>query len=318
MPQNILVHDPLRRRLDQYLSNINPEFSRTQIVRWIKTGNVLVNAKKVKASYRVEEGDKIYLSPPPIAASHLEAENIPLDILFEDKDLVVINKSSNMVVHPGAGHRSGTLTHALLAHCGQLSTIGGVERPGIVHRLDKGTSGVILVAKNDATHRALAAEFKEHEVKKIYWALVYGTLKNNKGKIQSLLARSPRHRKKFSTHATRGKVAITHYEVINEFNGISFLEIGLQTGRTHQIRVHFTESGHGLVGDPLYGNHDKRWKQIKNTTLKNQLAKLTHPLLHARSLEFTHPASLKRLVFEAPLPPDFQSVLDLCISNPDC
>lgn len=318
MPQNIFVHDPLDRRLDQYLSNIKPEFSRTQIVRWIKTGNVLVNAKKVKASYRVEEGDKIFIDPPPMVASHLEPENISLDILFEDHDLVVINKSSNMVVHPGAGHRSGTLTHALLAHCGQLSSIGGVERPGIVHRLDKGTSGVILVAKNDVTHRALAAQFKAHAVKKIYLALVYGKLKTGRGKIQSLLARSPRHRKKFSTHATRGKKAVTDYEVINEFTGLSLVEVALQTGRTHQIRVHFTEMGHGLVGDPLYGNHDKRWQQFKNATLKNQLGKLTHPLLHARCLEFTHPGSLKRLVFEAPLPEDFKNVLDLCISNPDC
>ena len=286
--------------------------SRSQIARWIDEGHVLVNGKKTKASYLVKPEDQIEVTPPKIQPSKLTAENIPLDILYEDKDLIVLNKPTSLVVHPGAGHSQGTLVHALLGHCKGLSTIGGVERPGIVHRLDKGTSGVMVVAKNDKTHQALSDQFKNHKVKKIYWALVYGKFKETEGTISNFLTRSPNHRKKFAVSGSRGKKAVTHYQVLKEERGFSLVELTLETGRTHQIRVHLTDAGHSIVGDPLYGGHSSRLRQLQVGELRKFLVNLDHTLLHAFKLKFFHPRLKKEMELQAGLPEDFSRMMKLC------
>lgn len=298
-------------RLDQHLSSQKMAPSRSQIARWIDEGHVLVNGKKVKASYLVKPEDQIQVTPPKIQPSALIAEEIPLDILYEDDVLLVLNKPASLVVHPGAGHATGTLVQALLAHCKGLSSIGGVERPGIVHRLDKGTSGVMVIAKNDLTHQALSEQFKNHQVTKIYWALVYGKFKKTTGTISTFLSRSPHHRKKFSVSESRGKKAVTHYRVLQEGGGLSWVELNLETGRTHQIRVHLTDAGHSVVGDPLYGGHSGREKQFRDILLRRFLKKLDHTLLHARQLRFFHPLLKKEMEFEAPLPEDFKKALKM-------
>ncbi len=287
-------------RLDHYLVSQKITSSRSQISRWIHQGNVLVNGRPSKPSYHLKEKDRVDINPPKVKSNILTPEAIPLKVLYEDDDLLVINKPSNLVVHPGAGHQQGTLVHALLAHCRGLSQIGGVERPGIVHRLDKGTSGAMVIAKNDATHIELSRQFTNHLVKKIYWVVVDGKMKNKKGTIQTLIARSPSHRKKFAVTKRGGKKAVTHYQVLKEGEGISLLEVSLETGRTHQIRVHLTNEGHGVVGDPLYGGHAKKCKNIQSD----------HPLLHSRIIGFTHPAKMKWMEYTAELPDDFKRIYD--------
>lgn len=312
MPNSrIEISQPTLLRLDQYLFSQGIAPSRAQVAQWIRKGFILINGKSPKPSIHLRMGDVITWNAPPIEKTSWVPESIPLDILFEDEDLLVINKPPNLVVHPGAGHRAGTLVHALLAHCDGLATIGGVERPGIVHRLDKGTSGVMVVAKNDASHGSLSSQFKQHEVHKIYWAMVYGVLRQKKGTISGKIARSPVHRKKFAVHATKGKQAITHYEMLQEGSGVSLVKIILETGRTHQIRVHLTHQGHSIVGDTLYGGHERKWKLIRNEELKKHLHVLNHPLLHSRRLELMHPRLKKKMHWEAPVPDDFQRVMDL-------
>lgn len=296
-------------RLDQFLFSKKISPSRSQITKWIREGHILLNGRKVKAAYQVKPDDNIQVIPQQIKPSTLEAEKIPLDILYEDDDLIVINKSPHMVVHPGAGHKEGTLVHALLAHCHGLSQIGGVERPGIVHRLDKGTSGVMVVAKNDATHIHLANQFKNHQIKKIYWALCFGEIKNKSGTISTLITRSSSHRKKFSVSKQHGRKAITHYRILGENNGLSLVELSLETGRTHQIRVHLNHLGHSVVGDPLYGGHAKRVKQIQSIKLRGMLEKVDHTLLHAYHLEFIHPQKNKTMIYDAPFPDDFREIV---------
>jgi 23S rRNA pseudouridine1911/1915/1917 synthase len=298
-------------RLDQYLTAQNVAVSRSQIAAWIKEGLVTLNGAPAKASARLKEGDVVSVTLPTLKPTQLKPEAISLDILYEDDDLIVLNKAAQMVVHPGAGHETGTLVHALLSHCKGISQIGGVERPGIVHRLDKGTSGVMVIAKNDETHLHLSNQFKDHQVEKIYWTIVYGVPKDAEGTFQSLIARSPVHRKKFTVHEKKGKEAVTHYEVLKEGNGLSLLEVRLETGRTHQIRVHLTESGHSLVGDPLYGGHSKRMKQIRNDDLRRFVSALDHPLLHAKSLAFAHPTTGKPMQWMAPIPKDFNRTIEL-------
>lgn len=296
-------------RLDQFLFSKKISPSRSQITKWIREGYVLLNGKRVKAAYQVKPNDDFQIVPPKIKPSIFQAEAIPLEILYEDDDLIVINKSSNIVVHPGAGHREGTLVHALLAHCHGLSQIGGVERPGIVHRLDKGTSGVMVVAKNDATHIHLAGQFKNHQIKKIYWALCFGKIKNKEGTLETFITRSPSHRKKYAVSEKQGKKAITHYQVLGENNGLSLVELNLETGRTHQIRVHLNHLGHSVVGDPLYGGHAKKVKQIQNIKLRGILEKVDHTLLHAHTLEFIHPQKNQTMLYQAKLPNDFKEAI---------
>lgn len=306
------ISEPIFLRLDQYLFFKKAAPSRSQIGKWIREGYVLVNDKPARASVKLKKGDTIVVHVPETSPTSLMPEEIALEILFEDADLIVINKKAEMVVHPGAGHRQGTLTNALLAHCKDLSGIGGETRPGIVHRLDKGTSGVIVVAKNDKTHIALCDQFKDRKVKKIYWAVVYGRMKEPSGTFSTFIARHPSHRKKFSVHVSKGKKAVTHYRVLKEGEGVSLLELELETGRTHQIRVHVTSAGHSIVGDPLYGGHARRVKQIQNQKMRHWIQKLNRPLLHARALSFVHPGSEKSMAFTAELPEDFKRTIESC------
>lgn len=280
-------------RLDSFLHTHAPQRSRAFFQKLIAAGRVTVNGKPARASYRIKPGDRITVHIPPPAPATVNAEPAPLAILYEDEHLLVLNKPAGLVVHPGAGRNSGTLVNALLHHCrGQLSGIGGVERPGIVHRLDKGTSGCLVVAKTDATHQALVRQFKSRSVQKIYRAVCWGVFQSPVGRIETLIGRDPHHRKKMSARVVRGRPAITEYRVLRQHQNVALVELTLHTGRTHQIRVHMSHIGHPVVGDPLYGRRPA-----------NVVAR---PLLHAYRLAFTHPITGKPMEFTAPMPPEFQ------------
>ncbi len=278
-------------RLDQFLRTQLPEHSRSFLQKLITEERVTVNGRPAKASYKVRAGDAIEVTiPPPRPLANLP-EDIALDVLYEDADIIVVNKPAGLVVHPAAGNREHTLVNALLHHCrGQLAGIGGVERPGIVHRLDKGTSGCIVVAKTDAAHRSLVAQFKGRGVKKIYRAVCRGKFAKLSGRIETLIGRSAQDRKKMSTRVSRGRPAVTDYRVLRQQADCALVELTLHTGRTHQIRVHMTHLGHPLVGDAVYGK-------------KSEVAR---PLLHAYKLGFTHPVTQQFVEFTAPLPADFK------------
>ncbi|RDV82933.1 RluA family pseudouridine synthase [Ammonifex thiophilus] len=282
-------------RLDVYLARNLPENSRSYLQRLINEGYVQVGGRKVKPSYRVKSGEEIMVFLPPAEAPEVEPEPIPLEIIYEDEDLLVVNKPRGMVVHPGAGHKRGTLVNALLYHCRNLSGINGVLRPGIVHRLDKDTSGLLVVAKNDEAHLSLSAQLKERRVLKEYWALVYGEVKPAQGRIEAPIGRHPRHRQKMAVVAG-GRPAVTRYEVVEYFPGYTLLKVQPETGRTHQIRVHLHYLGHPIVGDLKYG------PARPHLGLEGQF-------LHAGVLGFTHPRTGEFLRFEAPLPPELERVL---------
>jgi 23S rRNA pseudouridine1911/1915/1917 synthase len=256
-----------------------------------------------KANTAVRPGDVVTVEVPAPAPSTLEPEDLPLPILHDDADVVVVNKPAGLVVHPGAGHPTGTLVHALLHHVQDLSGIGGEARPGIVHRLDKGTSGVMVVAKNDTAHQELARQFHDREVEKEYVALVWGTVHNRK-RIDLPIGRDPVHREKISTRARRARAAVTRVTWAKALPGLTLIRVAIATGRTHQIRVHLSAIGHPIVGDALYGGVHKR---VANDVRAVQ--RLTRPFLHAERLAFTHPRTGERLSFEAPLPEDLESVL---------
>jgi 23S rRNA pseudouridine1911/1915/1917 synthase len=281
-------------RLDRYLALALPQFSRSRLQSLIRSGDVRLEGKAVRTREKVQAGDVVRLVEPPLQEIDAQAEEIPFEILFEDDDLLVLNKPPGLVVHPGAGNQTHTLVNALLHHCSSLSGIGGKQRPGIVHRLDKETSGCLVVAKNDATHQALSAQFAAREVKKIYLALVAGTPKKPRGTIDAAIGRHPVQRKKMAISQTRGRIAKTDYRVLQSQGGVSLLECAIQSGRTHQIRVHLQHLGHPVLGDSLYG---------KKATAPRQM-------LHAWKIGFTHPHTKKRHFLEAPLPADFQAVLD--------
>jgi 23S rRNA pseudouridine1911/1915/1917 synthase len=296
-------HDGLR--LDRVLASEIAGQSRSQIQRLIEEGHVtLSRVRVVKANTAVRDGDVISVSfPDPVAATPI-AEEIPLDILFEDADIIVVNKPAGMVVHPGAGHGGGTLVNALLHHVTDLSGIGGELRPGIVHRLDKGTSGVMVVAKNDAAHQELARQFHDREVEKEYVALVWGLVHQRK-RIDIPLGRDPVHREKISTRARRARSAVTRVTWARHVPGVSLLRIAIHTGRTHQIRVHLNAIGHPIVGDSLYGGVHRRVPHDLRV-----LQRLTRPFLHAERLAFTHPRTAEYLEFKARLPADLRAALD--------
>jgi 23S rRNA pseudouridine1911/1915/1917 synthase len=286
-------------RLDRVLASEIPGYSRSQIQRLIEDGHVaLPRVKTVKANTAVREGDEITVALPAPVAATPAAEAIPLDILFQDDAIIVINKPPGMVVHPGAGHASGTLVNALLHHVTDLSGIGGELRPGIVHRLDKGTSGVMVIAKHDAAHHELARQFHDREVEKAYVALVWGVVQQRK-RIDIPIGRDPVHREKISTRARRARSAVTRVTWARHVPGLSLLRIAIQTGRTHQIRVHLNAIGHPIVGDALYGGAQRR---VSNEL--RAVRRLTRPFLHAERLAFTHPTTGERLEFTAPLPPE--------------
>lgn len=286
-------------RIDKYLSTVNEQLSRSYIQKLLKSGLVLVDGKPVKASYQVEEGEVISLDIPEAVEPEIEPEDMDLDILYEDMDVILINKPKGMVVHPAAGHYSHTLVNGLMYHCkDQLSGINGVMRPGIVHRIDMDTTGVIIACKNDMAHNSIAAQLKEHSITRRYQAIVHGVLKDDTGTIDAPIGRHPTDRKKMSINYNHGKNAVTHYKVLKRFRQYTHVECRLETGRTHQIRVHMASIGHPLLGDELYGNP-------KNLAMKG----LQGQTLHAMIIGFVHPSTHEYMEFEAPLPEYFQNLL---------
>jgi 23S rRNA pseudouridine1911/1915/1917 synthase len=287
------------RRLDLHLTLAGASFSRSHVQKLIKDGLVKVNGSPAKASHRLKAGDMIEISIPPKKKLDIAAEKIPLNIIYEDNDLLVINKPHGMVVHPAPGHYEGTLVNALLYHLKDLSGIGGVERPGIVHRLDKDTSGLMMVAKNDKAHLSLSKQIKDRTIEKKYIALVHGKMQKNEGIIDAPIGRSPRHRKKMTvirSEKLKSKEATTHYRVLERFRNYVLVELKLVTGRTHQIRVHLASIGNPVVGDSVYGRASNEFG------IKRQL-------LHAAQLKFNHPVSGKLMEFKAEPPADFLAVV---------
>lgn len=281
-------------RLDKALADLT-ELSRSQANEAIKNGNILVNGKAVKAKYSVKEGDLVTYDLPEPEVLEYEAEDIPLDIVYEDDDVAVVNKPQGMVVHPSVGHTSGTLVNALMYHIHDLSSINGVVRPGIVHRIDKDTSGLLMIAKNDRAHQALAEELKDKKSLRKYLAIVHGNISNDRGVIEAPIGRSEKDRKKQAVMA-KGKPAITHFKVLERFGNYTLVELTLETGRTHQIRVHMAYIGHPVAGDPLYG---------PRKTLKGN-----GQFLHAQTLGFTHPTTGESLRFSVEPPAIFQETLE--------
>ena len=302
-----VAQDQTKMRLDKFLASCFPEFSRTQIARMIEADTVRLQSdtsRVLSPDDKVKADDVYELIPPDAVPANPEPEDIPLDILYEDDDLLVVNKPAGLVVHPGAGNPRGTLVNALLAHCkDSLSGIGGVKRPGIVHRIDKDTSGILVVAKNDFTHTRLSEQFAEHTIERIYQAFVWGYVQKTTGIVVGDIGRSPHNRQKMAIVA-HGKKATTHYERIAVFGkGIaSHIQCILETGRTHQIRVHMSSIGHSLIGDPIYG--------IIPRTAPDFAKYFPRQALHAGFLGFTHPRTGERLSFEAPLPEDMQDLLE--------
>ena len=291
-------------RLDSFLAALLPDRSRSQLQRLIKEGHVTGPVEGLKASLPVKAGQKFHIDLPEAGPARAVAEDLPLTILYEDSDLVVIDKAAGMVVHPAAGHSSGTLVNALLHHVDDLSGVGGEMRPGIVHRLDRGTSGVMVVAKNDSAHRELSRQFQDREVEKEYFALVWGTVHAGK-RIDAPIGRDPGDRQKMSTRARRARSAVTRVTRAEYFRGVSLLQVAIATGRTHQIRVHLNAIGHPIVGDPTYGGVRRH---VPNDIRAVQ--RLERPFLHAWRLVFTHPTDGRRMEFESPLPADLQGILD--------
>ena len=291
-------------RLDRFVAKRLPALSRSQIQRLIADGRITLSEGQPKPALAIWEGLVVDVSVPRAAAPTPAPESLPLSVIYEDTDLAVIDKPAGVVVHPGAGHARGTLVNALLHHLGGLSGVGGVERPGIVHRLDRGTSGVLVVAKHDQAHRALSQQFQERQVVKEYLALVWGSVRVGMTLSQPI-GRHPRRRQKMSTRARHARPAETRVLESEPLGGVSLLRVAIGTGRTHQIRVHLSEAGHAVVGDELYGG-ERRSVPPRLAAL----SKLRRPFLHAAKLAFTHPGTGQPLVAEAPLPEDLQSVLD--------
>lgn len=296
------------QRLDAFLAAQLSDLSRSSLQRLIDEGQVLLDGNLVRPAVKLRGGEQIILQLlPPVPATPL-AEEIPLTVLYEDHDLIVIDKPAGMTVHPGAGVDSGTLVNALLGHCNDLSGIGGEVRPGIVHRLDKGTSGVLVAAKNDIAHRGLAEQFARHSVKRLYWALIYGTPLQDTGKITGIIGRHPTDRVRLSGKARHGKEAVTNWRVLERLGAASLVQLRLETGRTHQIRVHLTEANMPLLGDPLYPDGG-RFNNLKDTRLKGLISHLGRQALHARVLGFIHPVSGQYLEFSSEPPEDFNQIL---------
>ncbi len=292
------VEEEEKERIDVYLNEELEEFSRSYIQKLIKDGHVKVNGKPVKSNYRLFCGDVVTVSAPEIKEPEIEPEDIPLDILYEDQDVIVVNKPKGMVVHPAPGHFSGTLVNALLYHCkDELSGINGVLRPGIVHRIDKDTTGSLLVCKNDAAHKNLAKQMAEHSIHREYEAIVHGNLKEDEGTIDAPIGRSQTDRKKMAVNVKNARDAITHYHVLERFGDYTYIRCELETGRTHQIRVHMASINHPVLGDPVYGPKNCPFPGLQGQTL------------HAKTIGFHHPRSGGYIEIEAPLPGYFTDLL---------
>lgn len=286
-------------RIDKFLAEAAEDVSRSYIQKLLKDGEVLVNGKTAKANYKVAAGDAVTLQLPELSEPDIKPEDIPLSIVYEDADVILVDKPKGMVVHPSAGHYSGTLVNALMYHCrDQLSGINGVLRPGIVHRIDMDTTGLLVVCKNDSAHNAIAEQLKVHSITRKYYAIVTGNLKEDTGTIHTLIGRHPTDRKKMSTQCRNGKDAVTHYRVLERFGNYTYIECTLETGRTHQIRVHMASIGHPLLGDEVYGSGRKTPFSLQGQTL------------HAGVLGFQHPRTGAYMEFQAPLPEYFTKILE--------
>ncbi len=298
MDERIAVEDEAGERIDKFLSDELSDRSRSFLQKLIKEQYVKVNDKPVKASYRLNFGDLVSITFPEPEKPNIAAENIPLDILYEDQDLIIINKPKQMVVHPAPGHYTGTLVNALLYHCqDNLSGINGSLRPGIVHRIDMDTTGSLLVCKNDMAHQKVAEQLKAHSITRIYEAVVHGNIKEPEGTVSAPIGRHPTDRKRMSVHAKQGRSAVTHYQVLERFGGFTYIRCQLETGRTHQIRVHMASIGHPLLGDMVYGPARCPVKGLQGQTL------------HAKTLGIIHPRTGEYLEVQAPLPEYFVDLL---------
>ena len=291
------IQESQQMRLDKYLSEQFPEQTRSYLQKLIKEGQILVNGKNVKSGYQLSNGDEVSVSIPEPKELDVEPQKMDLDIVYEDDDVILINKPKGMVVHPAPGHTSDTLVNGLLYHCkDNLSGINGVARPGIVHRIDRDTTGILIVCKNDMSHNSIAAQLKEHSINRRYRALVHGNLKEDTGTVEGPIGRHPVDRKKMAINERNGKPAVTHYTVLERFGGYTLIECKLETGRTHQIRVHMTSIGHPLVGDEVYGPAKCPFK-------------LQGQCLHAMVLGFVHPRTGEYMEFSAELPEYFEDLL---------
>lgn len=289
----------VNKRIDHYINEELEEISRSTIQKLIEKGNITVNGKSINKNYKLKIGDTVEIEIPEPEGINIEAENIPLEILYEDNDLIVVNKPQDMVVHPAPGHYTGTLVNALMYHCGkELSGINGVMRPGIVHRIDKDTSGVLVIAKSDLAHNGLSKQLAEHSMTRIYNAIVYNGFEENEGIVNTLIGRSQNDRKKMAVLKAGGRNAVTHYKVIERMGKFTLVELRLETGRTHQIRVHMAHIGHPLLGDPIYGP-------------KKQIFNLQGQVLHARVLGFIHPRTGKYMEFSTELPEYFTKLIEI-------
>ncbi len=295
---SIYVGEDDNERLDIFLSRELDDMSRSYVQKLIKEGNVFVNEKKVKSSYLVAEGDRILVEIPEAKIVEILPEDIPLRIIYQDQDIVIVDKPLGMVVHPAPGNHTGTLVNALMYHIKELSTINGVIRPGIVHRLDKDTSGLIIVAKNNKSHLFLSESLKARQVTRAYKALVFGNVKENSATINKPIGRDPKDRKKMAISQINSREAISHYEVLKAYGNYTFLKVNLETGRTHQIRVHMASINHPIVGDMVYSKG------------KNEFG-VKRQLLHAYKLGFIHPRTLEAMEFESSLPDDFDTIITL-------
>ena len=296
------------QRLDAWLARQLPSLSRARLQGLIAEGHVLLDRARPRPSARLHAGQVAVVDVPAPAPAEPQPEDIPLAVVHEDAHLVVVNKPAGLVVHPGAGAAGGTLVNALLRHVRDLSGVGGVLRPGIVHRLDRGTSGLLVVAKDDETHRSLVRQFAGRTVEKEYLALVLGVPTRAAGEVDAPVGRDPVHRQKMSVRAPRGREARTSWRAEERFDGAALLRVRIHTGRTHQIRVHLASIGHPVAGDAVYGG--TRTPSSRRAAAREALVSLERPALHAARLAFTHPATGERLAFEAPLPPDLEAVLE--------
>lgn len=300
MKYELIYPDITSERIDKFINEQIPELSRSFIQQLIKKEEVLVNHKACKSNYKCKPKDEIIIEYEDAKELEVVAENIPLDIVFEDNDIVIVNKPKNMVVHPAAGHSNGTLVNALLYHCkDSLSSINGVIRPGIVHRIDQNTTGILVICKNDHSHKILAEQLKDHSITRKYHAICYGTFQEPEGTVNAPIGRHPIDRKKMAINEKNGREAITHYKVLATLkNHFSYIECTLETGRTHQIRVHMASIGHPLLGDDVYGPKNPKIKGLEGQTL------------HAKVLGFIHPTTNKYVEFDSELPGYFKNLLD--------
>ncbi len=292
----VVTEESENTRIDSTLSFLLPDKSRSYIQKIIKDGAVSVNGKSVKQSYALKSDDEIICDIPEAKELEVEPEDIKLDIVYEDSDIIIVNKPKDMVVHPAPGHMSGTLVSGVLYHCKDLSGINGVLRPGIVHRIDKDTTGLLIICKNDNSHNCIAAQLKEHSAERTYHAICHGVLKDDEGIIDAPLGRSNNDRKKMAI-VPGGKRAVTHYTVLERFNNTTYVKLNLETGRTHQIRVHMASIGHPLLGDPVYGRGDDKYLRFGQ-------------LLHAKTLGIVHPSTNEFMQFDSEIPEYFKEILE--------